>query len=103
MGKDSAFAGVEKRIVLQDADRGLDGIEARTAALQHGVASLERLFDSFPMRLFVLRCHLAALDRARTAMDYHAEFHWLVFLLCCDRSGHEQCAEADCEVESKHT
>ena len=84
VGEDGALAGVEKRVVLEHLDRGLDRIETRPAALEHVVTRLERLLESGPMRGFVFRRHLAALDRAGTAVDHHAEFHWFVFLLCRD-------------------
>ena len=80
--KDGAFAGVEKRVVLEHLDRGLDRIETRAASLEHVVARLQRLLESGAMRCFVFRRHLTALDRAGAAVDHHAEFHWFVFLLC---------------------
>ena len=48
--KDGACAGVEKRIVLENADCRLDRIEAGAAAGKNVVAGLERLLERLAMR-----------------------------------------------------
>ena len=41
VGEDGALARVEKRIVLQDTNRGFDRVETGTAALENVVTGLE--------------------------------------------------------------
>ena len=75
---------------------------ASCAALEKIVTCLERSFETRAMRFFVLRRHLAALDRARAAVNHHAEFHWIGFRLRGARGGEEQVAAPEYEEESEH-
>jgi hypothetical protein len=68
VGEDRALAGVEQRIVLQEADHLLHRVQAGAAAREHLATDLQRRVERLQVRLLLaLRDVLG--DRARPAMD----------------------------------
>src|SRR6185437_4616101 len=65
-----SMAGVEVRIVFENANRGLDGIERRSAALQHLFACFDRGLHPCPVFSFPLGRHRLALDNAGATMHH---------------------------------
>jgi len=69
IGKNRALAGIEVRIVFEDAHGRFRGVETGTTALQNLVTGAQRALEAGPIFFFTLRCHLRAVDRAGAAMD----------------------------------
>ncbi len=64
-----ATAGVEQRIVLEHADRGFDGVEARTTAAKYRRSRVHGREQRRAIGDFLFRRQITALDDARAAMD----------------------------------
>jgi hypothetical protein len=71
--EDGAAACVEQRLIFEDPNSGLDGVEAGAAAGEDSMASLQRSFEGASILLLKLRCHGVAADGAGAAVNHHAE------------------------------
>jgi hypothetical protein len=67
-----ALAGVEERGVLHDVDGGRDGLQRRTATLEHRVAGVECLREAGAILGLALGSHGAAGDDAGSAVNDQA-------------------------------
>jgi hypothetical protein len=69
VGEDGALAGVEELGVLQDADGRDDGIEGVRAALELGVARIERTLEIGAIRRLARGSHLRGRQRAGASVQ----------------------------------
>lgn len=56
-GEHRTFAAVEERVVLKDPQRGLNRIDGRAVAVQHGFRGFDRVRHARAVSLIALRRH----------------------------------------------
>lgn len=71
---DRAFAGIEQRRVFQHGDAGDDRLAGAAAALQYGIAGIERGVQGFFVADLVFRRKLCPGDDSGTAVDDEGGF-----------------------------